>query len=318
MDPSLLDYARQAKAAGSTRKDVYDALIGAGWNATDTNMAVDAAFGAAQQNFAKPDQTPAAAPVQSAAPAQAAQAAPPTLDLKNWKQYYEFPSRRLGQILFFGPIALLVAAAVISAASSLTAAPAPGLGWLDASPALAATAPISGDSALNYSTTISFGTKPAATGGMTALAGLLALLSILSAVLTPVGLVLMGKRRVKPGVAYDTRSGNGADSTVPPEISGWSWGAAGLGMTWGLYHHAWLTLLQLITPLNLIWWIVMGIKGKEWAWRSQPWLSVEHFNRVQKTWNSWGVFAFFFVLIGPLVAVAVAFPALMAMLAAAK
>ena len=35
--------------------------------------------------------------------------------------------------------------------------------------------------------------------------------------------------------------------------------------------------------------IILGIKGREWAWQAKKWDSVEHFNEVQKKWSIAGV-----------------------------
>lgn len=35
--------------------------------------------------------------------------------------------------------------------------------------------------------------------------------------------------------------------------------------------------------------VILGIKGRELAWKNNKWESIEHFNRVQKKWSFWGV-----------------------------
>lgn len=35
--------------------------------------------------------------------------------------------------------------------------------------------------------------------------------------------------------------------------------------------------------------IVLGFKGREWAWKNKHWDSLEHFNRVQRRWSLWGI-----------------------------
>ena len=35
--------------------------------------------------------------------------------------------------------------------------------------------------------------------------------------------------------------------------------------------------------------IYLGIKGRELAWRNERWDSLEHFNRVQRSWSLWGL-----------------------------
>ncbi|MAF13494.1 MAG: hypothetical protein CMI53_01200 [Parcubacteria group bacterium] len=43
----------------------------------------------------------------------------------------------------------------------------------------------------------------------------------------PLGIILLNKKVLVSGT-FDDRSGNGKNSTVPEEIKGWNWGAAGL------------------------------------------------------------------------------------------
>ena len=35
--------------------------------------------------------------------------------------------------------------------------------------------------------------------------------------------------------------------------------------------------------------IILGIKGREWAWKNARWDSLGHFNRVQRLWSIWGL-----------------------------
>ncbi len=52
--------------------------------------------------------------------------------------------------------------------------------------------------------------------------------------------------------------------------------------------------------------IILGIKGREWAWKNKEWESVEHFNSVQKKWSFWGVLLIVGVfVIGILAAIAI-------------
>ena len=43
--------------------------------------------------------------------------------------------------------------------------------------------------------------------------------------------------------------------------------------------------------------IVLGIKGREWAWKNKRWDSLDHFNRVQKKWSFWGVVIMIIVMV---------------------
>lgn len=82
---------------------------------------------------------------------------------------------------------------------------------------------------------------------------------------------------------------------VPDGIRGWSWGAFLLSWVWAIGNKTWIGLLALIPYVGLIMAIVLGIKGREWAWQSREWDSVEHFQRVQKQWNRWA-----FIIVGAL------------------
>lgn len=104
-----------------------------------------------------------------------------------------------------------------------------------------------------------------------------------------VAIPLLFRRKLKEGVAYDIRSGKGAQSEIPDEIRGWHWGAAGLSTIWGSYHGVWMFLIGLIPFVSLVWWIVMGLKGSEWAWRKRRWISVEQFQDSKRRWMPWGL-----------------------------
>jgi hypothetical protein len=76
-------------------------------------------------------------------------------------------------------------------------------------------------------------------------------------------------------------------ATLPPELKGWNWGAFFLTWIWGIGNGVWIAFIALI--LGLIWSIVLGIKGNEWAWQHKKWNSVEHFKKTQKKWAKWGI-----------------------------
>lgn len=80
-----------------------------------------------------------------------------------------------------------------------------------------------------------------------------------------------------------------ADGPLPDGVKGWSWGAFLLNWIWAIGNKTWIGLLALVPYLGFIMAIVLGIKGREWAWKNKQWDSLEHFNRVQKKWSFWGV-----------------------------
>ena len=102
-----------------------------------------------------------------------------------------------------------------------------------------------------------------------------------------IGYLYRAKKDLK---VYDKRSGKGIDSGVPSEILGWNWGAAGLGVFWGLYHRVWSSVLMLIPIIGLVWWIPLGLYGSEWAWKKNRWESLQAFKNSQNKWRPWGIF----------------------------
>jgi len=88
----------------------------------------------------------------------------------------------------------------------------------------------------------------------------------------------------------ENNSGGGKEIVIPPGVKGWSWGAFFLTWVWGIGNRTWISFLTLIPYVGFVVAIMLGIKGREWAWRNKRWESLEHFQRVQKRWSFWGVF----------------------------
>jgi hypothetical protein len=97
---------------------------------------------------------------------------------------------------------------------------------------------------------------------------------------------------LEAGVTPENTSGQGESATVPEEVKGWSWGAFVLTWIWGVFNGVLISLLALIPGFVLIWAIVLGIKGREWAWRNKKWDSVEHFKNTQRPWDIAGIVLF--------------------------
>jgi len=93
----------------------------------------------------------------------------------------------------------------------------------------------------------------------------------------------------------DNTSGQGSTAVVPDEIKGWSWGAFFLSWIWGIGNRVWIAFIVFV--LGIIWAIVLGIKGNEWAWKNKKWDSVEHFKKTQRTWKRWGIALFIIAII---------------------
>ncbi|SFG35404.1 hypothetical protein SAMN05518865_11151 [Duganella sp. CF458] len=108
-------------------------------------------------------------------------------------------------------------------------------------------------------------------------------------------------------LANGNSSGLGNMYPVPAEVPGWSWGAFTLNWIWAIGNRTWFGLMALIPYVGLIIAIVLGVKGREWAWQNKRWDSVEHFNRVQRRWSIWGLCLMIIPLLG--IAAAVAIPA---------
>jgi len=126
--------------------------------------------------------------------------------------------------------------------------------------------------------------------------GIICVIGILVGI--PLSIVFLSKKELVEGAKYDERSGKKEASVVPEEIKGWNWGAAGLTWIWGVYHGVWISLLTFIPFVNLIMWVILGIKGSEWAWRARPWESVERFVSSQKKWKPWGIVFFALMILG--------------------
>lgn len=109
------------------------------------------------------------------------------------------------------------------------------------------------------------------------------------------------------GSEINNNSGYGEDE-VPDGVKGWSWGAFFLSWIWAIGNRTWFGLLALIPYIGLIFALILGFKGREWAWKNKRWQSVEHFNKVQKRWSFWAVLI---VLVIPLIGIvaAIAIPA---------
>lgn len=78
-------------------------------------------------------------------------------------------------------------------------------------------------------------------------------------------------------------------NNIPDGVKGWSWGAFLLNWIWAIGNRTWIGLLAMIPYVGFIMAIILGFKGREWAWKNKQWESVEQFNRVQKKWSFWGV-----------------------------
>ena len=113
-------------------------------------------------------------------------------------------------------------------------------------------------------------------------------------------------QRLKVGVTPENTSGQGELAIVPEEVKGWSWGAFVLTWIWGIFNSVWIALLCFIPFFSLVWAIVLGAKGNEWAWRNKKWDSIEHFKSTQRSWNIAGIIVFAISIVAGVVAIIVA------------
>jgi hypothetical protein len=106
----------------------------------------------------------------------------------------------------------------------------------------------------------------------------------------------------------ENTSGMGEDAVIPDGIKGWSWGAFFLSWIWAGFNKTYIGLLAFVPYVGIIMAVILGIKGREWAWRNKRWDSVEHFNRVQRRWSIAGlVLVFGAMALGIFAAIAIPF-----------
>jgi Tfp pilus assembly protein PilE len=94
-------------------------------------------------------------------------------------------------------------------------------------------------------------------------------------------------------------------SVIPDGVKGWSWGAFLLNWIWAIFNRTWIGLFALVPYVGFIMAIVLGFKGREWAWKNKEWASLEEFNRVQRNWSVWGgILLLIIFILGILAAIA--------------
>jgi len=76
---------------------------------------------------------------------------------------------------------------------------------------------------------------------------------------------------------------------IPLGVEGWSWGAFIFGWFWAVCNKTWIGLLALLPGVGFVMHIILGFKGREWAWQNDHWDSVEHFQKVQRRWSQWAI-----------------------------
>jgi hypothetical protein len=91
-------------------------------------------------------------------------------------------------------------------------------------------------------------------------------------------------------LANSENNSGGGSSVVPPAgVKGWSWGALIWNWVWSIFNKTWLGLLALVPYVGVVVALYLGFKGRELAWKNKRWDSLEHFNRVQRSWSKWAL-----------------------------
>lgn len=80
-------------------------------------------------------------------------------------------------------------------------------------------------------------------------------------------------------------SGAGKPARLPDGVAGWSWGAFVFSWIWAAGNRTPWGLLGLVPGVGLVVRVLLGVKGREAAWRNRRWDSLSHFRRVQRRWN---------------------------------
>jgi|GEM_PF-2563034 len=99
------------------------------------------------------------------------------------------------------------------------------------------------------------------------------------------------------GALQEFEKPNTQTNEIPDGVKGWSWGAFLLNGLWAVGNRTWIGLLAFVPYVGFVMAIVLGIKGREWAWKNKRWDSLDHFNRVQKKWSFWGVVIMIIVMV---------------------
>ena len=109
-----------------------------------------------------------------------------------------------------------------------------------------------------------------------------------------------------PESSAENTSGYGKLAVIPPQIKGWNWGAFVWGWIWGIGNSTWIALLDLIPYVNFVMPFILRARGNQWAWQNKRWDSVDHFQRVQRSWYNWAIiFTVVIFLIGIIILITI-------------
>lgn len=107
-----------------------------------------------------------------------------------------------------------------------------------------------------------------------------------------------GSTPAKAPPLYDTSGGNtsgmGEHHAIPPEATGWTFAGcipfgifafANNSVVWGL-----VCLAGHLFPIaTLVYFIYIGIQGRELAWRNKRFHSIDEYRSSMRSWNRWGL-----------------------------
>lgn len=92
-----------------------------------------------------------------------------------------------------------------------------------------------------------------------------------------------------------------SSSSTPSILNNWSWGGFFFGWIWAVFNGIYWPLIVFIPFIGVlaafVIAIVLGINGNRMAWEKKTWLSVEHFERVQKKWAKAALIVFLISII---------------------
>ncbi len=82
-----------------------------------------------------------------------------------------------------------------------------------------------------------------------------------------------------------TTNTSGSVGPVPEEIRRLGWICAFLlTPIWSLCHSSWLGLLAIVPCVGIVFSIMYGLNGNQYAWQSRRFESIEQFKEVQRKW----------------------------------
>lgn len=102
---------------------------------------------------------------------------------------------------------------------------------------------------------------------------------------------------------HQEQASQSAPSQDLSSVDQWSWGAFMFSAVWGIGNRVWISLLAFIPFLNIIMMIVLGIKGKKWAWETGRFKTVDELNASQSTWDFAGKVFLALTIIGIILSV---------------